>query len=185
MRPYSWRGFAKVFLQVVCERFFDSVVSKKPCVGKVLLAIWQIFLNQNKFNYNSWRFCIKFCFIHFSKSWWSGHKKYFYSLFIASRPLLQNYSEFNRILYKDFITVHVRVHWLYLKFWCLNLVTLLISVLKNLSYLIQSVQLNIKANTPCDKWDTVLYIHNAFSSHFHYVLWKAYKSGFLVQTTYM
>ena len=36
--------------------------------------------------------------IRFSARWWSGNDKYFYFLFKASRALLQNHAEFNRLL---------------------------------------------------------------------------------------
>ena len=41
--------------------------------------------------------------INFSASWWSGNKKYFCVLFIASRTLRQRYAEFNRLLWKNFL----------------------------------------------------------------------------------
>ena len=96
---HSWQGFAEVVLQVVLLTvlWFKWSV-KKYCVVKVLLATWQIFLHENNFNYKSFRFSHKFTFIHFSASWCSGHEKYFCSLFIATRPLFRNHTEFNRTL---------------------------------------------------------------------------------------
>ena len=44
--------------------------------------------------------------IRFSASWWSGNEKYFCSLFIASRALLQSDAEFNRLLKRNFITCY-------------------------------------------------------------------------------
>ena len=44
--------------------------------------------------------------IRFSPSWWSGNKKYFWFLFIASRPLLQSHAEFSRLLWKYFRTCY-------------------------------------------------------------------------------
>ena len=41
--------------------------------------------------------------IRFSASWWSGSKKYFCFLFIASRALLQSHTEFNRLLQGNFL----------------------------------------------------------------------------------
>ena len=37
--------------------------------------------------------------IKFSASWWSGNEKYFCSLSVASRVLLQNYGELNRLFF--------------------------------------------------------------------------------------
>ena len=36
---------------------------KKSCIAKALLAIWVIFLRENKRNYNSYKFSYKFTFI--------------------------------------------------------------------------------------------------------------------------
>ena len=45
--------------------FVIQVISKKHCVAKVLLAIWQIFLHENNPNSGSDKFSCKFAFIHF------------------------------------------------------------------------------------------------------------------------
>ena len=38
---------------------------KKPCIAKVLVPIWEIFLHENNCNYNSYRFSYKVPFILF------------------------------------------------------------------------------------------------------------------------
>ena len=38
---------------------------KKDCVGKVLLAIWEMFLHENNRDYNPYKFSYKFAFILF------------------------------------------------------------------------------------------------------------------------
>ena len=45
--------------------FVIQVISEKQCLAKILLAIWDIFLNENNRNYNSYRFSYKFAFILF------------------------------------------------------------------------------------------------------------------------
>ena len=89
-------------------RFEWSV--KKPCVAKVLLAIWEIFLHENNRDYNSYRFNYKFALIIFlflltNQRQKSGFQqidglvtKNIWFLFIASRALLQRHVEFNRFL---------------------------------------------------------------------------------------
>ena len=89
---HSWPGFGDGVLQVVLFTvlWFKWSV-KKCCIAKVLLAIWEIFLNENNCNYNSYRFSYKFAFIlflsfliklkakfRFSANWWSGNEKYFF-----------------------------------------------------------------------------------------------------------
>ena len=89
---------------------------KKHCVAKVLLAIWEIFLNENNHIYNFHRFkslirfyslfvlsCRPKTRIRFPASWWSGKEKYFCFLFKASRTLFQSHAEFNRLLWRNFL----------------------------------------------------------------------------------
>ena len=81
----------------------------KHCVAKVLLTMWEMFLNENNRNYNSYRFSYKFAFILFlsfliNQKQESGQvgglamKIYFCFLFRASHVLLQSLAKFNRLL---------------------------------------------------------------------------------------
>ena len=83
----------------------------KCCGGKILLAIGKAFL-KNNYN-NSYKFSNEFAFIYLlsfrknpkqesSFSLWSGKKKYFCFLFIASRAVLRRYAEFNKLLSRIF-----------------------------------------------------------------------------------
>ena len=92
---------------------------KKHCVTKVLLAIWEMFFDENNCNCNSYRCGYKFAFIlffvlscktktriKFWASWWSGNEKYCCFLFIASRGLLQSHAKFNKLLYRNFLACY-------------------------------------------------------------------------------
>ena len=79
----------------------------KNIVAKVVLAIWEIFLYENNRNYNFYRFSYKFALILFlffltNQKQESG----FCFLFIASHAMLQNHSEFNRLLKRNFFTCY-------------------------------------------------------------------------------
>ena len=59
-------GFAEGVLRVVLFTILWFKWSvKKHCVGKVLLAIWETFLDEYNRNYNSYTFSYKFAFILF------------------------------------------------------------------------------------------------------------------------
>ena len=45
--------------------------------------------------------------VNFSESWWSGNKKYFCFLFIASRPLLQRHADFYKGIFLHAILVRL------------------------------------------------------------------------------
>ena len=85
-----------------------QVVGKKHYVAKVLLAISEIFLQENNNNYNSNRFSYKFAFIFFLPFLTNQKQKqvgdvvtkniFVFFLFIVSRALLQSHAEFNRLL---------------------------------------------------------------------------------------
>ena len=85
-----------------------QVVGKKHYVAKVLLAISEIFLQENNNNYNSNRFSYKFAFIFFLSFLTNQKQKqvgdvvtkniFVFFLFIVSRALLQSHAEFNRLL---------------------------------------------------------------------------------------
>ena len=99
---------------------------KRHCVAKISQGIWERFLYENNRNYNFYKFIYKFikfvlsfvCLfvetktrITFLASWWSGNQKYFCFLFITNRALLQRYTEFNRHLYRDFLTCYSCSIW--------------------------------------------------------------------------
>ena len=86
-----------------------QVVGKKHYVAKVLLAISEIFLQENNNNYNSNRFSYKFAFIFFLSFLTNQKQKQvgdvvtkniylFFFLFIVSRALLHSHAEFYRLL---------------------------------------------------------------------------------------
>ena len=62
---HSLPGFAEGILQVVLFTVSWFKWSKKNCVAKVLLIIWEIFLHGNNCNYHSYGFSYKFVFILF------------------------------------------------------------------------------------------------------------------------
>ena len=83
------------------------------CVAKILLAVWQTFLYENNCKFDSYKFSYKCDFSFFSSnepktrtislgSWWSGNKKYFRFLFIASHTLFERHAEFNNFLKWNF-----------------------------------------------------------------------------------
>ena len=63
---HSWRAFAEDVLQVVLFTvlWFKWSV-KKYCAVKLLLAIWEICLHENIFDYNYYKLNCKFAFISF------------------------------------------------------------------------------------------------------------------------
>ena len=94
---------------------------KKHCIAKVLLVNWETFLHENNRNYNSCKFSYKFTFVPFlsflrnEKHDSSFHQvgglvtrniSFFFFLFIACHALFQSHAEFNRLLYRNFLTCY-------------------------------------------------------------------------------
>ena len=117
MYVHTWRRFAEGVLQVVLFTISWFKKMKKHCVAKVLRAIWEIFLHENNFNCNSYRFSYKFAFILFLCFLTNQKQEYgfqqadglvtrniFVFLFTRSRALLQSHTEFNRLLQRSFLT---------------------------------------------------------------------------------
>ena len=98
---------------------------KKHCVAKILLVIWEIILNENNLNYNSYRFSYKFAFILFYPFLQIKNKVQvfsklqetflgFFCLFIASRALLQCHAQFHRPLKENFLTSYSCSYYSYM-----------------------------------------------------------------------
>ena len=98
--------------------FVIQVISEKTLCSKYFTSSLRVFLHENNRNYNFY-FSYKSGFIQlfvlfykrktkirFSASWLSGNEKYFCSLFIVSRTLLQSHAKFNRLLESNFLTCY-------------------------------------------------------------------------------
>ena len=103
VRKYLLRGFSqKKLFTISCVKW--SV--QKHCAVKILLAIWEKFLEENSCNYNSYKLkynCRSFVGsktrIKFSRSWWSGNEKCFCLMFIVRPNLFRSHDEFNILLF--------------------------------------------------------------------------------------
>ena len=102
---------------------FKCPVQEALC-SKILELIWETFLYENNRYYDSQKLSFKFAFISFlsfhrnqkQKSTFEQvggliTKKYFYCFYKASCNLLQRHSEFNRPLWKDFLTCYSCPHY--------------------------------------------------------------------------
>ena len=108
------RTFYRLFYLQLCD---SSGQLKKHCV-KDLLAIWEMLLQEIVVTIIPTDLAAKsllFFFCPFlqtknknqaSVRWWSGNKKYFFLLFIASHRLLQSHVKFNRRLKRNFLTCY-------------------------------------------------------------------------------
>ena len=108
------RTFYRLFYLQLCD---SSGQLKKHCV-KDLLAIWEMLLQENSRNHNSYWFSYKIAFILFlsfltNQKQESGFSKMvvwqqeiFFLLFIASHRLLQSHVKFNRRLKRNFLTCY-------------------------------------------------------------------------------
>ena len=94
-----WEHSASCFIY----NFVFQVWVKGHCVAKILHVIWETFLYKNSYDF---RFVISYetrSKINFLGGWWSSNEKYFCSLFVESRAILQRYAEFNRLLYRNIV----------------------------------------------------------------------------------
>ena len=109
---HCWQGLAEGIRQVVLFNVFKWSV-KKHLVVKILLAIWETQLQVLFYSFfvRLWKLKIR---LVFSASWWYGNKRYV--LFIASHALLQRYAEFNRLLWKYFVTCYSCSNYIFV-FW--------------------------------------------------------------------
>ena len=121
-------------------------------VVKVLLGIWSAFLHENNGNYNSCRFSYKMIYslfvfsykpktrIRFLASCWSGNKKCFYFVFIASPAWLQSHAEFNKWIFLHVIPIRIIVTWLTRKQEKYRLLQINVSVYFILFYLFKKLK---------------------------------------------
>ena len=98
-----WEGSQKKKLFTI-SCFKWSV--QKNCAAKILLAIWEKFLEENNCNYNSYKLKYNCCSfvgsktrIKFSRSWWSGNEKCFCLMFIVRPYLFRSHDEFSILLF--------------------------------------------------------------------------------------
>ena len=111
----SLRGFAEGALEVALFTVLFQVISK---AGKILVAVWETFLYENKWNYDSYKFSFKFAFVPFS--FFSRNQKQESNfqkvgglvttnicfLFIESKALFQRHTGFNTLLEGNFLTCY-------------------------------------------------------------------------------
>ena len=96
---YSLRGFAKGILQVILKISCFKWKVKEHYVAKILRVIWKIFLDENNYKFNSYRFSYKFAFILFcSFVWIKSENLFFWKLSDNEKTLCFLYSSTDNIL---------------------------------------------------------------------------------------